>query len=86
MDDTDIEHYATLDAIASPTYIEPKGYVFVGSSRNRLHFSNMPTHDQIKNFGQKLAEHLGYELINEKPDSFVVLLAQKEKKKNKKNT
>jgi tRNA wybutosine-synthesizing protein 1 len=84
MNEKDIEHYAKLDAIASPTYIEPKGYVFVGSSRNRLHFSNMPTHDQIKNFGQTLAKHLGYELINEKPDSFVVLLAQKGKKKNKK--
>jgi tRNA wybutosine-synthesizing protein 1 len=76
MDDNDIAAYAKLDAIASPTFVEPKGYVFVGSSRNRLHFSNMPTHDQIKHFGQSLADHLSYDLLMEKPDSFVVLLGQ----------
>lgn len=76
MDDTFVEQYAKLDSIAQPMFIEPKGYVFVGSSRNRLHFSNMPTHDQIKSFGQRLAGHLGYELVMEKADSFVVLLAQ----------
>ncbi|MCX6662892.1 MAG: 4-demethylwyosine synthase TYW1 [Euryarchaeota archaeon] len=79
MDEKYIEAYAKLDSQAQPTFIEPKGYVFVGSSRNRLHFSNMPTHDQIRNFGQKLAEQLGYEQVMEKPDSLVVLLASHEK-------
>ncbi|MBN1281227.1 MAG: 4-demethylwyosine synthase TYW1 [Candidatus Thermoplasmatota archaeon] len=78
IDDKYIKAYAQLDAVAHPQFIEPKGYVFVGSSRNRLHFSNMPTHDQIKHFGQQLAEQLGYEQLMEKPDSRVVLLgAQK---------
>jgi tRNA wybutosine-synthesizing protein 1 len=79
MDEKYIEAYAKLDSQASPTFIEPKGYVFVGSSRNRLHFSNMPTHDQIRNFGQKLAEQLGYEQVMEKADSLVVLLASHQK-------
>jgi tRNA wybutosine-synthesizing protein 1 len=79
MDEKYIEAYAKLDARASPTFIEPKGYVFVGSSRNRLHFSNMPTYDQIKNFGQKLAEQLGYEQVMEKADSLVVLLSSQQK-------
>ena len=79
MNEKHVEAYAKLDAIASPMFIEPKGYVFVGSSRNRLHFSNMPTHDQIKNFGHKLAEHLGYELVMEKEDSRVVLLSSQHK-------
>jgi tRNA wybutosine-synthesizing protein 1 len=78
MDERYIEAYAKLDAQASPTFIEPKGYVFVGSSRNRLHFSNMPTFDQIKTFGQKLAEHLGYEQVMEKADSLVVLLSSQQ--------
>jgi tRNA wybutosine-synthesizing protein 1 len=84
MDQKYIEAYAKLDAQASPLFIEPKGYVFVGSSRNRLHFSNMPTHDQIKTFGQGLAEQLGYEIVMEKPDSLVVLLSSKKthKKEN----
>lgn len=82
LDDTYIDAYAKLDAQAEPMFIEPKGYVFVGSSRHRLHFSNMPHHDQIRTFGQKLAEALGYEQVNEKEDSRVVLLSSK--KKNKK--
>jgi wyosine [tRNA(Phe)-imidazoG37] synthetase (radical SAM superfamily) len=39
----------------------------------------MPTHDQIRGFGQKLAEQLGYEQIMEKADSLVVLLASHQK-------
>lgn len=81
MDDRYIESYAKLDAQGSPMFIEPKGYVFVGSSRNRLHFSNMPTHEQVRAFGQKLAEQLGYEQINEKADSLVMLLAADHKNK-----
>jgi tRNA wybutosine-synthesizing protein 1 len=79
MDEKYIEAYAKLDAQAQPMFIEPKGYVFVGSSRNRLHFSNMPTHDQIRTFGQKLAEQLGFEQVMEKADSLVVLLASHQK-------
>jgi len=76
MDDQYISEYARLDAVANPTFIEPKGYVFVGSSRNRLHFSNMPTHNQISIFGRKLADALSYEFLMDQPDSFVVLLGQ----------
>lgn len=79
MDEKYFKAYARLDAQASPTFIEPKGYVFVGASRNRLHFSNMPTYDQIKNFGQKLAELIGYEQVMEKADSLVLLLASQQK-------
>lgn len=81
MDDKYLDSYAKLDAIASPTFIEPKGYVFVGSSRNRLHYSNMPTHDQILSFGQKLADRLSYNLLMEQPDSFVVLLGKQTQNK-----
>ncbi len=77
MDEKHVDAYARLDAQASPMFIEPKGYVFVGSSRKRLHFSNMPRHDQIRDFGQKLAERLGYEQVMEKNDSLVVLLSSK---------
>lgn len=81
MDEKQIDGYARLDAVAEPTFIEPKGYVFVGASRNRLHFSNMPHHDQIRNFSKKLAEKTGYTQVLEKEDSLVVLLSSKEKHK-----
>jgi len=76
-----ISAYAKLDAKAQPTFIEPKGYVFVGSSRNRLHFSNMPHHDQIRDFSQKLAGQIGYSQVMEKEDSLVVLLSAKNSSK-----
>jgi tRNA wybutosine-synthesizing protein 1 len=76
MDDKYVKEYAGLDEKASPLFIEPKGYVFVGYSRKRMNLSNMPSHSSICDFGGKLAECLGYELVMEKPDSRVVLLAK----------
>lgn len=79
MDNTNIKEYAILDKIASPLYIEPKGYVFVGNSRQRLSLCNMPTHNSVYYFGKRLADILGYELIMEKSDSRVVLLSKDSK-------
>jgi tRNA wybutosine-synthesizing protein 1 len=72
--------YAKLDEKANPWFIEPKGYVLVGSSRNRMTIKNMPPHEKIKKFSKKLAEETGYELVEEKPDSRVTLLAKDKQK------
>ena len=77
MNDKYIKEYEKLNRKASPMFIEPKGYVFVGSSRKRMILSNMPSHDAIRNFGYKLADNLSYEFEMEKPDSRVVLLTKK---------
>jgi tRNA wybutosine-synthesizing protein 1 len=71
-----IKSYASSIKKANPLFIEPKGYVFVGSSRQRMNLSNMPTHEDVKNFGLQLAKETGYDLINEKEDSRVVLLSK----------
>ncbi len=76
MDENMISQYAKLDEIAQPLGIEPKAYVFVGYSRNRMTLANMPSHDQVKQFGVQLATQLGYDLCMEKPDSRVVLLTK----------
>jgi tRNA wybutosine-synthesizing protein 1 len=76
-----IDDYKKLDSKASPLFIEPKGYVFVGYSRKRMTISNMPSHKSVKEFGDILAEKLGYELIMEKPDSRVVLLGRDARKR-----
>jgi tRNA wybutosine-synthesizing protein 1 len=78
-----INDYCRLDNISSPDYIEVKGYVFVGDSRKRMNISNMPSHEKIFDFGYKLSDKLGYELIKEKPDSRVVLLTSKNHQNNK---
>ena len=79
MDEKYIKEYARLVDKASPLFVEPKGYVFVGSSRKRMNLSNMPSHNNVRNFGEKLAETLGYELTMEQPDSRVVLLTSNPK-------
>jgi len=79
MDDKYIKDYSKLDKIGSPMFIEPKGYVFVGSSRKRMNLSNMPSHDNVCDFGTKLADSLGYNFAMEKPKSRVVLLSRDSK-------
>jgi tRNA wybutosine-synthesizing protein 1 len=68
------EEYAKLDRIADPDLIEPKGYVFVGGSRQRLSLTSMPSFDEIKEFSLKLGGLVGMDIIKERPDSRVLLL------------
>ncbi len=79
MDEKYIKEYSKLNKKASSLFIEPKGYVFVGYSRKRMTISNMPTHEEVFNFGKKLAETIGYNLEMQKPDSKVVLLTKNKK-------
>jgi len=69
-----VDEYAKLDMIAQPDMIEPKGYVFVGGSRERLSLTNMPSFEEIKDFSIQLGDIVGMKLIKERPDSRVVLL------------
>jgi len=73
------EKYARLIEKANPTYVEPKAYMHVGFSRLRLSFENMPNHQEIRDFALQLAKEIGYKLIDEAPDSRVVLLSRLEK-------
>jgi tRNA wybutosine-synthesizing protein 1 len=79
MDERYIDEYAKLDKIASPLFIEPKGYVFVGYSRKRMNLSNMPYHNSVHDFGCKLADRLGYKLAMERSDSMAILLTRDQK-------
>jgi tRNA wybutosine-synthesizing protein 1 len=73
------ESYAKLIEKANPTYVEPKAYMHVGFSRLRLGYENMPSHAEIQGFAQALAEETGYNVLDEVPDSRVVLLSRLEK-------
>lgn len=70
------DEYAKLDKVADPTFIEPKGYMFVGDSRSRMTLDNMPSHSKIREFSQRIAERLSLELIMEREDSRVVLIGK----------
>ena len=75
----DPQGYAKLISRAEPTYVEPKSYMYVGDSRKRLEFSNMPSHDEIREFSSTLSELTGYRMIDESSESRVVLLSRLEK-------
>ncbi|MGA1821736.1 MAG: 4-demethylwyosine synthase TYW1 [Thermoplasmatota archaeon] len=67
--------YASLDKIADPDFIEPKGYVYVGYSRERLEMENMPSFERILGFANRMSELTGYAITGENRPSRVVLLS-----------
>ena len=73
------EVYAQLIRKADPTYVEPKAYMHVGFSRLRLDGGNMPSHMEIRDFAAQLSNEMGYNILDESPDSRVVLLSRLEK-------
>jgi len=68
--------YAKLVEKAQPLFIEPKGYVFVGYSRERMHNYNMPSQEKVRAFSETLANEIGYEILAEQAPSRVVLLGK----------
>lgn len=79
------EEYARLIKKANPLFVEAKAYMFVGSSRQRLSLENMPRHNEIIDFAKKISELSGYEIIDEKANSRVVLLMKNDFKGRKLN-
>jgi tRNA wybutosine-synthesizing protein 1 len=71
------DEYARLDELARPLFIEPKGYVFVGDSRQNMTVRSMPSHARVRLFADRLTKALsGYEFLAERVDSRVVTLAR----------
>src|SRR3989339_546866 len=72
------EEYAELIKKGDPDFIECKGYMFVGSSRQRLTLENMPFHEDVVDFSNELIKYLpDYEVISEHISSRAVLIARK---------
>lgn len=71
--------YARLIQKAEPDFVEVKAYMFVGYSRKRLSMQNMPLHEEVKDFAEKVNQELGYHLTGESKPSRVVLLSKKKK-------
>jgi tRNA wybutosine-synthesizing protein 1 len=74
-----VEGYAKLVEKANPTYIEAKAYMHIGFSGLRLGFENMPMHGEVKEFALELAKATGYKVLDDAPESRVVLLSHLEK-------
>lgn len=72
------ENWAALIEKANPMFVEVKAYMFVGASRHRMTLDNMPYHKDIVEFSKKIAEHCDYKIIDEKEESRVVLMMEKD--------
>ncbi|HLB71175.1 MAG: 4-demethylwyosine synthase TYW1 [Candidatus Methanoperedens sp.] len=68
--------YAQLIGLAEPDYVELKAYMHLGFSRKRLLSQNMPSHQEIKDFSNEVADALGYRIASESEKSRVVLLSK----------
>lgn len=69
-----IRGYSKLIEKYEPDFIEAKAYMYLGYSRLRLKWENMPEHSDIVDFSRKLAESTGYKVKMESEPSRVVLL------------
>ncbi len=72
------EGYAELIRKGKPDWVEAKAFMSVGSARERLPYTSMPLHNEIKEFGLKIAKLLGIKLLNEKEDSRVCLFGNRD--------
>jgi len=77
----DAKGYAELIKRGNPDYVEVKGFVFVGGSRNQsrgLSYSLMPNKEEIINFAKEIAEASGYVFTDYHKPSNVALLSRNE--------
>ncbi|MBS3163045.1 4-demethylwyosine synthase TYW1 [Candidatus Woesearchaeota archaeon] len=77
------KEYAELIKKGDPDFIECKGYMFVGSSRQRLSLENMPYHEEVVEFSKELIKYLpDYEIVSEHIVSRAVLFSKKTLKRD----
>jgi len=68
------EKYAGLLQDSGPTFVEVKGYMYLGYSRYRLKRENMPEHEKVRDFAEKIAAACDYHVHDENRLSRVVCL------------
>lgn len=78
---TDPEGYAKIIEGTDAKFIEVKGFMAVGGSRKSMQYSDMPLHDEIQTFAEKIESNSSYRIVNEKKDSRVVLLSREQNSK-----
>lgn len=74
-----VKGYSEILKNVEPTYIEAKAYMYLGFSRLRLAFSNMPSYEDILSFSKDLSIETGYKLIDNCKESRVVLMSRLDK-------
>jgi len=70
------EQYAEIIDKTGPAFLEVKSFMAVGGSREKLKYSQMPLHAEIKEFAEKIQKDSSYRIKDEKSDSRVVLMTR----------
>ncbi len=59
-----VKEYVELIQLANPKFVEVKGFMSVGYSRERLGYERMPTDLDMKNFCEELAKETGLSILD----------------------
>ena len=70
------EKFISFVKLMQPTFIEVKGYGFLGQSRKRLTKENVPSWQDVKDFSLELGKLSGYKVTAEHEPSDVVQLGE----------
>jgi tRNA wybutosine-synthesizing protein 1 len=76
-----IQGYAKLAEVSDATYLEPKAAMSVGYARKRFGYKDMAWHGDVRRFAEDLAIESGYNILDEQPQSSIVLLSKLKKPK-----
>jgi tRNA wybutosine-synthesizing protein 1 len=68
------EKYAAILQDADASFVEIKGYMYLGYSRNRLARVNMPEHAEVRTFAEQVSAACDYRIKDENKLSRVVVL------------
>ena len=74
LNDYSPDQYAALFQDSGASYIEIKGYMYLGYSRKRLSREHMPEHAHVKEFAGRVTKYCDYRITKENSLSRVVLL------------
>jgi len=71
------EKYGAMIQESGADYIEVKGYMYLGYSRNRLERHHMPDHAGVRAFASEIAKYCDYDMYDDSPISRVVCLSRR---------
>jgi tRNA wybutosine-synthesizing protein 1 len=74
LNDHDPGGYGRLVQDSGASFVEVKGYMFLGYSRKRLTRDHMPGHDHVRSFAEEIASCTDYRIRDENPLSRVICL------------
>ena len=72
------DQWAEIIKISNPLFVEVKGYMWVGYSRERHEVKDSPLHEEVKEFAEEICKCSGYKIIDEQPVSRVVLIMKED--------